>query len=91
MSAASAAAPPGSAPTLTAPQRRRCASRIASSVTSTEPTPCALITAHGTAPVRRAPSESEATPLTSTSTGAPAASAAAYACEVTGSTATTRA
>ena len=74
-SAASGSAAAGSTASLNSRHMKRCASRIASSVSSAVCAMWRCEISHAIAPMRRAPSESAAMPPTATSTGAPAARA----------------
>src|SRR5690348_2761015 len=89
MSAAKAAAPPGSATTLRASQRASWARWIASSGTRTTWSTCRLAMGYTSVPTRRGARESAAMPPAGASTGPPAWSAIVSVGEASGSTPTT--
>src|SRR5438067_6759985 len=88
--AAKAVAPPGSATIRSSRHKARCASRIASSLTSADPRTNRRATPKAMSPTRRGPRASTAMPATATSIGAPASSAACKQHDLSGSTTTTQ-
>src|SRR5262245_35641225 len=90
MSAAVAAAPPGSATMRSASQSVFCAARMSSSVTSTVRSTYFCAIANISVPTRRGASESAAIPPAGASTGSPARMAIVNVGASTGSTPTTR-